>query len=409
MYVSAVLAPSLRAPSCRLPPPPHPQKAVVSQPRPGSLWLSTNTIQSSLSHTFPQTHQVVHARAPASPNREPSLQQFPPALLYAQDGRYSLQALQYQLLQNSRFSPPPPEKRPFAAVSGGRTGSAAQDWVPRPADFTPRRAYFNPPAKPIKKERKSDSSRAFEKITHLGKHWRVPPPNEGESRQISTKNEDGSKNQALEALLSLSVRVTRKPEARLTSGSPGRRVSPIFSLPGGVVTDELISRYVKLYIKVTTLKVRGISKRVHICVLCPGTAFSRRGHADVHLRAHCGAKPYACSWTNCNRRFGQVFYWYFVCLSYLSYPLHDICVSLEKPLQSSLQASSRITRTPMPNVQSHFRAEREPRHPHSNPPPVSTNLGVSLPKLSEEVQTEKRVEAPPLHVAPADFICRRPR
>ncbi len=64
----------------------------------------------------------------------------------------------------------------------------------------------------------------------------------------------------------------------------------------------MVSHYVELYIKVRTMKVGGVNKRMHVCTLCPGKAFTRRGHADVHIRAHCGVKPYLCPWTNCVSR-----------------------------------------------------------------------------------------------------------
>lgn len=85
------------------------------------------------------------------------------------------------------------------------------------------------------------------------------------------------------------------------------RVPPLLADPDEIVTEEMVDRYVGLYIEATYLTVNGVSKPMHSCKLCPGKSFSRRGHAVVHMRSHCGAKLHLCPWRNCRGRFGQVF------------------------------------------------------------------------------------------------------
>ncbi len=123
------------------------------------------------------------------------------------------------------------------------------------------------------------------------------------------------------------------------------RVSPLLTGPDEIIPEKMVFHYVRLYIEVKNLKVNGVNMRMHVCKLCPGKAFTRRGHAEVHIRAHCGVKPYLCPWTNCRRRFGQVFY-----LLLLEERVHvnrttRLFLFIEKSPQSPRKDPQRITCT----------------------------------------------------------------
>lgn len=144
------------------------------------------------------------------------------------------------------------------------------------ADNSPKRAYFNPPLKcPVTGcYKKFESREELEK--HICTHAQKPKPSVGLESDC--------------------------PVSYIRRNNNKRRISQILTDSNEIITEKMVPYYMKRYIK---KGINCLKKRIYICTLCVDKTFSRRGHAKVHIRAHCGAKPYICSWTKCNRKFGQ--------------------------------------------------------------------------------------------------------
>jgi len=148
-------------------------------------------------------------------------------------------------------------------------------------------------------------------------------PSEGEPRKTFGVRDNNvvhiqrgiSEQEAVEGLISLSVPAVFAPSPTETdNGFPSHasalghnrrfnyrenRISVLFA------TEKETARYIAHHIKRETKKIGDSDRPFYLCTLCQGRPFSRRGHAEIHVRSHLGVQPYCCPWQECRRRFGQ--------------------------------------------------------------------------------------------------------